>query len=184
MVNRDDLVRHFARTRTQTLGYLRVLVRDPHLAEDLLQETWLVVMKKLDSFDEARDFDAWVRGIARNLVKNALRSSVRQAMHVTYVPSPELVEAIERVHETTPRDHSEVMEQKLQYLSDCVKQVSPANRPLLELRYKEGASIRDIARRMSRGEGAVQVALSRVRQFILRCMEERSGKESHVVQPA
>ncbi len=47
-----------------------------------------------------------------------------------------------------------------------------------------GRSIRDIARRMSRGEGAVQVALSRVRQFILRCMEERSGKESHVVQPA
>ena len=93
-----DILRHFARIRAAILGYLRILVRDAHLAEDLFQDTCVVVLQKMGRFDRSKNFEAWVRGIARNLALNALRKGKR----VKLMTSPELVQAIDRSHALTP----------------------------------------------------------------------------------
>jgi len=166
----DDLIRRFTAMRTSVLGYLRVLVRDAHLAEDLFQETCLVVLRKIDGFDPAGDLGAWVRGIALNLARNALRKE--RYLHL--MPSPNLAEAIERTHAGSPSREDEELALRLKHLDDCMEEVSPRHRRLLELRYRGGASLREIARRTGRTEGAVQVALSRVRQFLLRCLDRKT----------
>ena len=47
------------------LAYAQSLVSDSHLAEDLVQESFLTAYLNLDRFDSTRDFGAWVRGIVR-----------------------------------------------------------------------------------------------------------------------
>ena len=45
------------------------------LAEDVVQESWLVAVRRLADFDPVRgSFLAWLRGIAALVVKNQLRS--------------------------------------------------------------------------------------------------------------
>ena len=44
MLEHEECLRSLTRERAAILGYLRVLVRDPHLAEDLFQETCVVVL--------------------------------------------------------------------------------------------------------------------------------------------
>jgi len=171
----DDLIRRFYAIRAAILGYLRVLVRDLHLAEDLFQETCLVVMKKLETYDRTRDFDAWVRGIAHNLARNALRKE----QHLHLVSSPELVAAIERTHESAASEETGESAAQLEYLHDCLGHIEPRLRKLLELRYRTGASLRYLARETGRSSGAVQVALSRARHFLLRCVEQRRSVVSH-----
>lgn len=61
------------------------------LAEDVLQETWLVAIKRLKAFDPGQaPFAAWLRGIAANAVRNALRSRRRnrvQPLEATSEPA-------------------------------------------------------------------------------------------------
>lgn len=175
MNEHDDLIRKFTSIRASTLGYLRVIVRDPHLAEDLFQETSIIVLKKLTDFDRSHDFSAWVRGIALNLARNALRKE--QYLHL--MPSPELAAAIERTHEASSSREIAEMSGRLEHLNRCLAQVESRQRKLLELRYRQGASLQMIAEELGRTPGAIQVALSRVRQFLFKCMEQRKGLLSH-----
>ena len=50
-----------AEYRPMVLSYLRAILCDEHLAEDLTQETFLVAHSKIDSFDAKRNFGAWLR---------------------------------------------------------------------------------------------------------------------------
>lgn len=47
-------------------------------ADDLAQETFITAFRKLSSYQRDSDFGAWLRGIARNLVKMHFRSSGRR----------------------------------------------------------------------------------------------------------
>ncbi|MEM9700850.1 MAG: sigma-70 family RNA polymerase sigma factor, partial [Planctomycetota bacterium] len=49
------------------------VLRDRAAAEDVTQEAFLVAYRKLDEYDPARPFGAWLAGIARNLLRNELR---------------------------------------------------------------------------------------------------------------
>ncbi len=171
MQEHDDLIRRFTGMRASVLGYLRVLVRDAHLAEDLFQETCLVVLRKLGEFDRSADFGAWVRGIALNLARNALRKE----RYLRLMPSPNLAGAIERTFASVPAREDEETALRLERLGECMGQVEHRQRKLLDLRYRGGATIREIARQTGRTEGAVQVALSRVRQFLLRCLDRKTS---------
>jgi RNA polymerase sigma-70 factor (ECF subfamily) len=175
MTGYEDLIRRFTSLRAGVLGYLRVLVRDPHLAEDLFQETCVVVLRKVEEFDRAGDFGAWVRTIALNLARNALRKQ----KHLRPMPSPNLLEAIERAHAGESANEAEALASRLEHLGHCLDRVEPRQREMLALRYRGGASLREIAARTGRSEGAVQVALTRIRQFLLRCIEQERRGMSH-----
>jgi RNA polymerase sigma-70 factor (ECF subfamily) len=167
MTGHDDLIRAFASIRTSTLGYLRTIVRDPHMAEDLFQETWVVVMRKIDSFDPTGDFGAWVRTIALNLARNELRKK----KHLRPMPPPAVLESLEQAHASQSMRDLKSSSERLAYLDQCLEKLDARQRSLLDHRYSRGASLLDIASRCGRSPGAVQVALARVRQALLRCIE-------------
>ena len=59
-------------------AFLRNRVSDAQVAEDLLQETFLRLHKKLDDIDDEQRLPAWVFQIARNLVIDHYRSKARK----------------------------------------------------------------------------------------------------------
>ena len=65
--------------RAKLESFLRQRVSDPQLAEDLLQETFLRIHKKLDDIDDQQRMTSWVFQIARNLVIDHYRSKARLA---------------------------------------------------------------------------------------------------------
>jgi RNA polymerase sigma-70 factor (ECF subfamily) len=165
----EELLQRFLQIRAVILGYLRVLVRDPFLAEDLFQETYLVVSKKLDTFDRSGNFDAWVRGIARNLANNARRKQSRLAP----LPSPELVEAIDSCYDSTPEGENDEFAHCMGFLHTCLERLAEPQRRMLSLRYGADKSLREVAAEFGRTAGAVQVALSRLRSFLLDCVQNK-----------
>jgi RNA polymerase sigma-70 factor (ECF subfamily) len=68
--------------------FLCHLVRDPALAEDLAQETFLRAYRKLDGFAHQSRFSTWLFQIARNAGIDALRRRERDARLLTVVPVP------------------------------------------------------------------------------------------------
>ncbi|MDX2154530.1 MAG: sigma-70 family RNA polymerase sigma factor [Bryobacteraceae bacterium] len=60
--------------------FLLRLLKDPTLAEDLFQQTWLQVMRKSAAFDASRDFEPWLFSVARNLALDYLRKSQPESL--------------------------------------------------------------------------------------------------------
>lgn len=60
-------------------SYLAGLVYHIGDADDLAQETFIAAYRKLSTFQRDSDFGAWIRGIARNLVRMHFRSSGRRS---------------------------------------------------------------------------------------------------------
>ena len=174
MADLDLYIRQFTARRAQVLGYLRVLVRDAHMAEDLFQETALVVIKSIDRFDPNQDFDAWVRGIARNLVRNAMRKAGREHLMASNV----LAERIDQAHANGSAHESDGLSEQLEQLKNCLDKIQGPNRELLDLRYDRKLSLKSIAQSLGRSAGAVQVALSRIRKLLAGCIQEQQNPES------
>ena len=68
--------RTYERYRRRLHGYLVRMARNRHVAEDLLQETWLRLASRSRDLDEDTDLGAWLFTVARNL----FLSHVRRAM--------------------------------------------------------------------------------------------------------
>lgn len=64
-------------------GYLRALVRDAALADDLLQETFLQVHRVRHTFQPHRPVRPWLYAIARNVALMHRRAAGRRARHET-----------------------------------------------------------------------------------------------------
>ena len=68
--------------------FLCHLVRDPALAEDLAQETFLRAYRNLRGFAHQSRFSTWLFQIARNAGIDALRRRERDSRLLTVVPPP------------------------------------------------------------------------------------------------
>lgn len=58
--------------------YLLSLSQDPHLSEELAQETFLKALSGIDSIDEGRNVKAWLCRVARNLYLQYYNKSRRR----------------------------------------------------------------------------------------------------------
>lgn len=168
-MEREQLIREFQRDRHFLLGYLRSLVGDPGLAEDLFQEVSVVVLQKADQFEAGRDLQAWCRGIARNLALRHRHESTR----LKYFADDRILELVDAAFaENAGR---EIWDPRRTHLRKCIDSLAAPSRELVHLRYETGLSLRGVASRMSRTEAAVQVALSRVRKWLSDCIARRAA---------
>src|ERR1700722_13773320 len=79
--------------QSQLFGYIHSLVRDLNDADDVFQQTAVVLWNKFAEFDRQRSFVAWAWGVARFEVANFLRSRNRQRLYFTDALNLLLIEA-------------------------------------------------------------------------------------------
>ncbi|HEY6875158.1 MAG TPA: sigma-70 family RNA polymerase sigma factor [Candidatus Dormibacteraeota bacterium] len=66
-----------ARMHAPVLRLAMGYVRDRDLAEDVVQETWLTVLKNLDRFESRSTLRTWILGIALNVARSRRRKERR-----------------------------------------------------------------------------------------------------------
>lgn len=74
--------------RSYMYAYLLSVVRNPHDAEDLLQEASVVALRRADQHASVTNFKAWFSEIRHNLLMRHAKKSSRSADRLT----PELLE--------------------------------------------------------------------------------------------
>ncbi len=120
-------------------------------AEEVVQETWLTAVRRIKTFDPARGaFDAWLKGIAANVLKNQRRRWRRdeqaEALHDEDFP-----------HEPPPPEHGELIGLALTALP-------PRYQMVLRAKYEERLSVAEIAARLGATAKATESLLSRARE--------------------
>jgi RNA polymerase sigma-70 factor (ECF subfamily) len=158
--------------RQKLLAYLLHLVRDPHDAEDLLQELSVIVLQKPDLLSRAGDVFAYLRGVARHLAAGRLGARVRSG--------ETLRRWTEWAWENDPDDGSGEAERSRQIdaLRKCREKLPETSRRMVALRYDRGLEIRSVADEVGSTIGAIKVALLRIRVALARCVQARLREET------
>jgi RNA polymerase sigma-70 factor (ECF subfamily) len=171
-MDRDRLIREFQRDRFRLIGYIRSLVGDPDLTEDLFQEVTVIVLQKAGEFEEGRDLQAWCRGIARNVILREREKSKR----LRVFEDGRIVDLVDTAF--AERRGEDPVEAHRTLLRRCLELLGSGPREMLTLRYGSGLSLRDMSSRLQRTEGSVQVALSRIRKWLSDCVARRGEAEA------
>jgi RNA polymerase sigma-70 factor, ECF subfamily len=140
-------------THPLLLRYLRVTAGDT--AEDVASETWLKVMRNLDSFTgDEQAFRAWLTVVARNAARDHARAAVRRPE----TPTAELPPARAKVPDAADEALERLgTESALRLLST----LPPAQAEMVALRVVVGLEPVEVARIVGRTPGAVRVAVHR-----------------------
>ncbi|MCO6047778.1 sigma-70 family RNA polymerase sigma factor [Aeoliella sp. ICT_H6.2] len=157
----------WSQNHLMVLGYIRSVVIDFHMADDVLQETAAAVAERFDDYDSSRPFLPWALGIARNKVLVTLRANSRDRC----VFDHELVTQLSETYAELETSNNDVQEA----LSDCVTHLHRRARKLLELRYVRDLPANAIAQATGTTAGAAGMALHRIRKVLRDCVQSKLG---------
>ncbi|QDT33124.1 sigma-70 family RNA polymerase sigma factor [Thalassoglobus polymorphus] len=164
--NSEIFVRHLTEHQNRIYGYVFSLVGDHSRAADVVQETNLVLWRKIGEFKQDREFLPWAFAIARIQVLAHLRDRKRDRLLL----DAELAEAMS----VEAEKQAEKIDIIREALRPCLQVLTPTNRELIERRYFRSMSIDDVAESVDRTTGAVKVALLRIRRQLADCVQQRT----------
>jgi RNA polymerase sigma-70 factor (ECF subfamily) len=156
--------------RAQLWGFLVGLTKDPAKAEDLFQNTYLILCEKWEQYQPESNFLAWARQIARY----EFLASVDPGRRPYVTAEMEVLESALMAAESGRRSPSA----RREALLGCLDQMPQAKgRRVLELRYGEGLAGEKVAEQLGLSLNALYTLLSRVRRILQECVERRVRAE-------
>ena len=157
--------------QSRLFGYIHSLVRDLDDADDLFQQTTLILWNKFDDFDRSRSFLSWACGVARLEVCNFLRSRGRQRLYFSDDLNLLLADAQEEMA------HDEMEERRLA-LTGCVEKLRQRDRLLLDECYSRDEGVTDVAGRHGRSPQSVHNSLRRIRRSLFECIRRTLDQQA------
>lgn len=165
----SQLMRLITEHQRRIFGYIYTLVPDRQDAQDILQETSVVICQKFDQFRPGTDFAAWACQIAYWEVRRARQKFARSKV----IFNQEVVDAIaETAAELLPE-----MSARHEALAKCLQKLHPRDRELLLTRYEPGSGVEEAAQRSGRSLVAAYKALARLRKLLLDCVTNQLSLE-------
>jgi RNA polymerase sigma-70 factor (ECF subfamily) len=158
----DRFVRLLAANQRRLFLYVMSLV--PHWAdaEEVLQETNLVLWREFDTFRPGTNFAAWACRVALNQVLAWRKRRQRDRLEF----SDAFLEAVAAETEAA----ADALEDRCEALAGCIAKLPAHHRDMLRLRYGENRGIEAIADQLQRTTEAVYRALSRIRHALHECV--------------
>ena len=131
--NRDALERLYRRTCASVYSFALSVLKDPHDAEDVLQETYLAIWRGAAGYASRGKPMAWMMTVTRNLCLQRLRerektADLSQDEWESRVPDPDTL---------SPEDKT--------VLRTCMEQLSDGERQIVALHAVAGLRHRQIA---------------------------------------
>jgi RNA polymerase sigma-70 factor (ECF subfamily) len=161
----ERIVGLIARHQAELHRYIWSLLPDRMLADDVLQETNLVLWRKAGEYDPGQPFLPWALTIAWYQVKAARRDAGRDR----HVFDDSLVEILASEHrEADPAEGD--LERALEH---CLRELPENQRRLILARYEPGASVQDLAAERRQTPTALSLALLRIRKALETCVERK-----------
>jgi RNA polymerase sigma-70 factor (ECF subfamily) len=166
----EEFVRLFALHQRRVYAFILTLLPHRSDAEDVLQETSAVLWRNFDDFQPGTNFAAWACEVARRQVLAFARQKRHDAMMRHSFVKAVAQEVQGRVDE---------LEGRYRALEKCLEKLSPRDRELIQRRYREGASVVDVAAAVQRPAGGLYKAYQRIRAALLDCVDRTLAAEAN-----
>ena len=147
------------------------IVRDPHIAEDMVSGAILAMIKDIDALRKINSFRlrSYIASIVRNDSIDYVRKRNRQGKYF-FMPDDDSV--LNNIPSEGAVDDALLRSAEIESLRGAIEKLSENERLLLTMKYVDEAEDSDIARLLGIGKDSVRVYLSRARKHLQRIIME------------
>jgi RNA polymerase sigma-70 factor, ECF subfamily len=156
--SREAFDRLARRWTPKLLRYATRVLGRPEVARDIVQETWIAVIRGLRLLNNPSHFSAWIYSIAHRKCIDGIRFNQRQRRLIEGVEHESAVAAAGNPSRFEPGDQSD--------LAAAIARLSQEQREVLYLFYGEDLSIDDIASVLTVPAGTVKSRLHHARESL------------------
>jgi len=161
----EDFVRLLTQSQRALYLFILPMVGRPSDAEEVLQETNVVIWSKWSQFDPGTNFLAWGRAIARLEVFRYRRNR----HHRMTLLGDDIIDLIAERAEANAGD----AELRRDALRQCIDKLRPKDRELIRERYSGDLTGDEIAERLGRPANSVYQSIGRIRKTLLECVRRQ-----------
>ncbi|GGH22068.1 RNA polymerase sigma factor [Paenibacillus segetis] len=161
-------------------GSIYYIVKDHQISEDIIQESFLKMIHKMPLFDKENVMKAWIKVVSRNTTINYLRKSKKFRNHSDYDSVYMDVDPFDANEPSVEKTiEIKMMEESIQ---SYLRKLKPEYQLLMEYRWKQGMSYREIAERLNICEDVVKQRLYRTREGIKKMLFREWGCDHETIR--
>ncbi len=159
----EMFINYQSRHQRSIFSYILTLVPNWNDAEEILQETSLVLWRKFSEFTPGTSYRAWASQVARYEV---LKFRERQSKSDRLLGD----EVLEQLS-TQAIAMSELLENQDETLQECLGKLRGKDQKLIRSRYFRGASVGALSTSLGRSVESICNSLRRIRGELLLCVQ-------------
>ena len=163
-LRQTEFVRLFQRYERTIYGYVLALVPNLAVADEICQETNLLLWKEFDRFDASKDFGVWARAIAYYQVLTYRKTRGRERLRF----DSELLETIADGASL----RCDALAARQDHLIKCLTQLSEFKRQVIQLYYCSGMTAKAVAEKLGRSMATIEKTVLRTRRSLYDCVDE------------
>jgi RNA polymerase sigma-70 factor (ECF subfamily) len=167
--NQDSFEELLSRYNNKVYSLATRLTRNPEDAEEVLQDVFVTVHRKLASFEGKSSFSSWLYRVTANAAFMKLRKR-RQHQSVSLedlLQQPQLISAL-RTSENTYVDAQSIRNEMLVALENAISKLPDEYRPVFILRDVDGLTSKEVGKILDLTVPAVKSRLHRSRLMLRR----------------
>lgn len=153
--------------------YIVTMVPNAADSEDILQETSKLIWVKFKDYRQGTDFKNWALTIARFKVLSYYRS--RQQNRINF--SSQTLDAISDYLET----HEDNTDEELQLLRNCVSRLTARDRTLIQQKYTQKVTTKQLALQLGRPVAGLYSTLARIQKVLVDCVRRNLEQQDSYV---
>jgi RNA polymerase sigma-70 factor (ECF subfamily) len=143
------------------------MLGDRSATANLVQQTFVNAYERLEQYRPGNDFSRWLKGIARNLVREDLRRSERESRTLSAYR-----DYIAQLYSDEGRTEQHLRDLD-RAVTACREKLPPAASQALALHYDEGLTVEQVAGVIARTVAGTRQLLFRARTTLRECVEKR-----------
>jgi RNA polymerase sigma-70 factor, ECF subfamily len=159
----EEFTRLLATHQSRIYSYIYTILPNRADADEVFQETCVVLWRKFEGFRPGSSFFQWAARIAYFKVLSFRKKQRRSVL----LGSDAFVEMLaEEVH-----SRADDLVEREQALAGCIAKLKERDRDLISRRYAPGGTVKGLADQLQRPIKSIYAALGRIRRALLECVE-------------
>ncbi|MBN1909691.1 MAG: sigma-70 family RNA polymerase sigma factor [Pirellulales bacterium] len=172
MGKNEEFVELLIRYQQRIFLFIFSLLPNRSNAEDVLQETALLLWKRFDEYESGTNFKAWACKIAYYKVLEFTRRQNTDRHRFSD-------EFTQRVAVMVGGEAPDVTQARQAALERCLEKLPSKDREVIRRRYRPGGSARTVAQELGYSIRGIYKALGRAHRMLYRCVQTALATEDH-----
>lgn len=162
-VQSQEFLRAFLAINKRLYLYTVTLTPSHSDADDVFQQTSMILLQRWEEYDQSRSFLAWACGIARNQARRYMAERGRQ----DELLGDEAAMVIQEVLEDTEG----AINERLDALKACLEKLSRDQKTLVKQCYAGSQTMQSLAESLNMTPNAIYNRLKRLREVLHQCVD-------------
>ena len=150
-------------------SFVYIRMRNHADAEEVVQETFMVVFRSIESYRGTASLLSWIYGIAKNTLNNNLRRQQAEGRRLDAL-CPDLVRSPSAISDCTPEEIL-CMRRFAEAVDDRLESIASWQSEIFAMRHFDDMSIQEISAKTHRSSDAVRSSLYRVKRLFFEVAE-------------